>query len=174
MDIDQFRLITKVHRLVLRPHRMTDASFMIKLNSDPEVTRYTPDGPLPNEKVAQSIIESLRNQFQEKRMGRFIVEEPTTGNQIGWCGLKWLEETKEVDLGYRFLRNSWGKGFATDSALRCLEYGLDELFIKRITAKVLPENTASITVLKKIGMRKIDSIMEDGIEYEYFEICRDV
>ena len=69
MTIDNFKLLTT--RLELRPHRTEDADFMVTLNSDPEVTRYVPDGPLGDVREAIKIIESLRAQFVDRRIGRF-------------------------------------------------------------------------------------------------------
>ena len=170
MNIDDFKIVTPVQKLVLRPHRDEDATFMVELNSDPDVTAYTPDGPLPGPEVAKEIIQSLRRQFLEKKIGRFIVEDPGTNKAIGWCGLKWLQETDEIDLGYRFLKKTWGKGIATEAARSCLSYGFNQLNFSRITAKVLPQNIASIKVLKKLGMREIGMIAEDGDTYLCYEI----
>lgn len=172
MNIDDFKIVTPIQQLVLRPHRAEDATFMVELNSDPAVTAYTPDGPLPGPDVAKEIIQSLRRQFIDKKIGRFIVEEPKTKKAIGWCGLKWLEETDEIDLGYRFLKETWGKGIATEAARSCLNYGFNELHFSHITAKVLPQNIASIKVLKKLGMREIGKVTEDGDTYLSYEITR--
>lgn len=172
MNIDDFKIVTPIQQLVLRPHRAEDATFMVELNSDPAVTAYTPDGPLPGPDVARKIIQSLRQQFIDRKIGRFIVEEPTTKRAIGWCGLKWLEETDEIDLGYRFLKETWGKGIATEAARSCLDYGFNELHFSRITATVLPQNIASIRVLKKLGMREIGKVIEDGDTYLSYEITK--
>lgn len=172
MNIDDFKIITPIQQLVLRPHRDEDAAFMVELNSDPDVTAHTPDGPLPGPEIAKEIIQSLRQQFLEKKIGRFIVEEPKTKRVIGWCGLKWLEETDEIDLGYRFLKETWGKGIATEAALSCLDYGFNQLNFNRITAKVLPQNVGSIKVLLKLGMKDIGKVVEDDETYLYYEITK--
>jgi [ribosomal protein S5]-alanine N-acetyltransferase len=169
LNIDAFKLITTGHHLILRPHRESDASFMVELNSNPAVTAHTPDGPLPGLDVAEEIIQSLRKQFIERQIGRFIVED-ATGKLLGWCGLKWLEETDEIDLGFRFLQETWGKGIATDAAMACLTYGFAQLHFPRITAKVLPANLGSVKVLQKIGMKEVRRIAEDDMEYCYFQI----
>jgi RimJ/RimL family protein N-acetyltransferase len=168
MTIDDFKLLTS--RLELRPHRSDDADFMMELNSDPEVTRYVPDGPLADRSKAVEIIESLRAQFIERRIGRFIVIERASGKRIGWCGLKWLEETNQIDLGYRFLRSSWGKGIAAEATIACLDYGFKSLNFEKITAQIMPTNIGSIAVAKKIGMKEVGRTVEDEIEFIIFEI----
>ncbi len=74
------------------------------------------------------------------------------GTFLGWCGLKYFPETDEVDLGYRFMKKYWGKGYATESSRACLNYGFHELKLKRIMAKAMPENKDSLKVMQKLGM----------------------
>lgn len=173
MEIDNFKIVTPLHKLILRPHRDEDAPFMIELNSDPEVTAYTPDGPLPSLDVAKMIIQSLRQQFMERQIGRFIVIDPKTNKAIGWCGLKWLEDSNEIDIGYRFVKSAWGRGIATETALSCLSYGFNQLHFSSITASVLPTNMASVRVLEKIGMKQIGILTEDGENYLQYKITDD-
>src|SRR4051794_1419551 len=126
-----FSLETK--RLMMRPHEFRDVDFMVELNSDPDVTKYL-GGEKTTVARAKEIIGSLQNQFKEKKLGRFIVIEKQTAEPIGWCGLKWIEERRLVDLGYRFQKKSWGKGFATEAGMECLRYGFSEIGLKEIYA----------------------------------------
>ncbi|MFI5348607.1 MAG: GNAT family N-acetyltransferase [Elusimicrobiota bacterium] len=154
-------------RLLLRPHRADDAEFMVELNSDPAVVRYTGDGAV-NLAEAKRIIASLRAQYLKEKIGRFVVIEKATARRVGWGGLKRLPETGEIDLGYRFLRSEWGKGYATETAAACLAYGFLTLGFRRITAQADPRNAASIRVLQKIGMIESGSGLGFEIEKEGF------
>ena len=170
MNIDQFQLTTKTHGLILRPHRESDAPFMFHLNSDPEVTKFTGDGALASVDKAVQMIQSLRSQFEEKQMGRFIVINPLTEKPMGWCGLKYLEDLKEVDLGYRFLKEHWGHGYASDTSHTCLQYGFKQLQLKRIIATVIPQNIGSVKVLTKMGLKKVAVVIDGGEECDRYEI----
>lgn len=64
----------ETERLLMRPHRMVDADFIFELNSDPEVMKYLGEEVVTMEQ-AQQTIASLIQQFEERRMGRFIVIE---------------------------------------------------------------------------------------------------
>lgn len=168
MNFDEFKLITQ--RLELKVHDLEDADFLLELNSDSEVTRYVPDGPLESSQRAVELIRRLQEQFKERQIGRFIVFEKQTGKKIGWCGLKWLENVKEIDLGYRFLRSEWGKGFASEAAQACLDYGFNTLNFEKITARIAPENTASLHVAKKLGMNELGKVVEDNFVFIVLEI----
>jgi len=83
---------------------------------------------------------------------------------IGWCGLKLIPEKNEIDLGYRFQKNAWGKGYATESANACLKYAFEKHKLNRIVGRALPENINSIRVLEKCGMSYIgEQIVEDQL-----------
>jgi [ribosomal protein S5]-alanine N-acetyltransferase len=74
-------------------------------------------------------------------------------NFIGWCGLKQIEETGIIDLGYRLLKTAWGKGYATEAAQYTIIYGSRDLKIETITGTAHIDNIASIKVLEKTGMK---------------------
>jgi RimJ/RimL family protein N-acetyltransferase len=82
---------------------------------------------------------------------------------IGWAGLAYLPEFDEIDIGYRFLPEYWGSGFATEAAHAVLTYGFDHYKIEKIIAIAVKENKASIRVMEKIGMEFVKfAPYEDG------------
>lgn len=142
----------ETERLVIRPAVIEDAYNLFTLNSDPDVVRYTGDTSFKTLLDAQDLIRTrMFTQFNQYRMSRFTVLLKD-GTYLGWCGLKYFPETNEVDLGYRFMKKFWGKGYATESSLACLGYGFETLKLKRIIAKAMPDNIGSIKVLQKLGM----------------------
>ena len=82
--------------------------------------------------------------------------------------MKLLAETSEIDLGYRFKKNAWGHGYATEAARDVLDYGSNQLNLKTIIAKAQVENLASINVLQKIGMQFLKEGLEDGFRIKVF------
>lgn len=159
-------------RLILRPHQLDDIPFMVQLNSDPEVTRYTGSGAI-NEKEAQAIVERLTIQFNERRMGRFLVTEKSSGEKIGWAGLAYLKDRDVIDLGYRFQKNKWGLGYATEASIACLKYGFEDLKIAEITGRADVLNLASIRVLEKLGMKKFNHGKDEDGEFFDHKISKE-
>jgi RimJ/RimL family protein N-acetyltransferase len=145
-------LITETDRLILRLQTLADAENLVTMNSDPEVVRFTGDKSLSNSAEARELLEKIVfPQWHKYKMGRFTVTLKD-GTYLGWCGLKFHPETNEVDLGYRFMKKYWGKGYATESSRASLDYGFKTLKLERILAKAMPENTDSIKVMQKLGM----------------------
>ncbi|MBK7678441.1 MAG: GNAT family N-acetyltransferase [Chitinophagaceae bacterium] len=155
-------IIIETERLLLRTFTADDALLIYELNLDPEVTRYTGD-PIRDLHHAQLVLEqAILPQYALNNYGRWAVHLKSGMDFIGWCGLKNRPEKQEIDLGYRFMRNAWGKGYATEAAYACLRYGFEKLHLQRIVGRAMPHNTGSIRVLEKCGMRYIgEEVVDD-------------
>jgi ribosomal-protein-alanine N-acetyltransferase len=108
--------------------------------------------------------------FEQYRFGMCTVE--LDGETIGAAGLQHLEGGPEVEVGYRFLKEHWGNGYATESALASLAWGFDELGLNRIVAVALETNVASRRVLEKCGLTEIGVAHVYGLEHVKYEIRR--
>ena len=169
---DETPALLSTERLSLRPHRPSDVPFMMEMSADPEVIRYTGDPPFASEDEARAVIARLAHQFEAFRMGRFVVSDRKTGEKLGWCGLKWHEDDELADLGYRFLRKHWGRGYATESAAACVRYAFEELGLPRLVAHAMLENAASVRVLEKLGFRRTGPGVCKGFAAEEFVLPR--
>ena len=145
-----FELRTK--RLILRPMQQEDAQGMFALNQVPDVFQNTGDAPFNDIEEVNNLIRNY-TQFEKYRMGRFSLIEIGSNEYVGWCGLKYQEENKEIDLGYRILPEFRNKGLAIEASEKCLEYGFKNLSLEKIVGRAIKENTASIHILKKLGFK---------------------
>ncbi len=161
------KIFVETDRLILREILSSDDQGMFELDSDPEVHKYVGQNPAKSIEECRKTIEYVREQYISNGIGRWAVVEKASNNFIGWSGLKILTETVNkhtnfYDLGYRFSKKYWGKGFATESAQASLEYGIEKLKLKEIFAMTDPQNLASRKVLEKIGMKYIETFEYDG------------
>jgi RimJ/RimL family protein N-acetyltransferase len=140
-------------RLILRPFTLDDAEAWLPLISLPEIIRYTGDIPATTVDEARECLRTrpLRD-YAVHGYGRMAVIEKSTRRLVGFSGLKYLEDLREVDIGYRFLPDCWGKGYATESAGVLMEQGRREHGFRRIVGMAHPDNAASIHVLEKLGL----------------------
>jgi RimJ/RimL family protein N-acetyltransferase len=146
--------MTDTERLILRPFTLDDAAAWLPLISLPDIIRYTGDTPAQTVEEARELLRTkpLRD-YAVHGYGRMAVIEKATGRLVGFSGLKYLEDLQEVDIGYRFLPDCWGKGYATESCIAVMAQGRSEHKIRRIVGMVHPENPASSRVLEKLGLR---------------------
>ncbi|CAN5350586.1 GNAT family N-acetyltransferase [soil metagenome] len=144
--------IVETERLYLREFTIDDAQLLIDLNSNPNVTRYPGDGPVKGIEEAKRILTDVILPQYKNKIGRWAVHLKSNDEFIGWCGLKFIVEANEIDLGYRFFETHWRKGYASESAKAVMDYGVNTLKLKNIIAKAAKDNIASILVIKKLGM----------------------
>ena len=162
--------ILETERLFLSEFTIEDAQLLIDLNSNPNVTRYIGDGPLKNlEEAKDLLLNTLFPQYPNK-LGRWAVHLKSTNEFIGWCGLKYISQLDEIDLGYRFFENHWGKGYATESAKAALDYGFNVLKLNTIVGRAAIENTNSVKVLEKVGLKFEKEDVEHGDKIFKFKL----
>jgi [ribosomal protein S5]-alanine N-acetyltransferase len=168
------KTILTTERLYLREFTLEDAQLLVDLNSDINVTRYTGDGPVEFEESKKIITEVILPQYPNK-MGRWAVHLKNTREFIGWCGIKYIESLNEYDLGYRFFKKHWGKGYATESGKAVMDYGLNILKLPQIVGRAAVDNHTSIKVLEKVGLKLKEEGFEHGekiVKYEFFNTER--
>src|SRR5437868_13596410 len=102
------KVILETDRLLLRQFVETDAEAFFQLNSNPEVLRFVPDKQLHSvEEARQLLIDHPIADYQKYGFGRGACILKSTGENIGFAGLKYLEEIGEVDVAYRLLPACW-------------------------------------------------------------------
>lgn len=157
----------ETNRLIMRPFEERDAEGLFLLDSNPEVMKYV--GGVVSTKIEQSqqMIEFIQKQYKENGVGRLAVIEKSTNTLIGWGGLKYL--TSEIngmknvyELGYRFLPEYWGKGYATETARAALNYAFNEIKTDVVYAMAVTENTGSNRVLQKLGFEELGTFLDDS------------
>ncbi len=162
-------IVIETQRLILRTFTSADAHLIYELNKDPDVIRYTMDPVKHLEQAVEILEKTILPQYALYNHGRWAVQTKSDMQFIGWCGLKARPERKEIDLGYRFLKETWGKGYATEAAAASLNYGFAKLNLPRIVGRAMPENIASLKVLEKCGMKYYCDEIVDGHPAKTYE-----
>jgi len=157
-------LVLHTRRLYLREMQPDDATQAYRLNADPEVLRYTGDGPFADEEEARRFLEQY-DHYRRYGFGRWAVCRQEDDAFLGWCGLKYSEKEAEHDIGFRFFREYWGQGYATEAARACITLGFETFQLTEIVGRAMQENTASVKVLEKIGLKFSNVYREDGREW---------
>jgi RimJ/RimL family protein N-acetyltransferase len=128
-----------------------DAKQFFELNADPEVIRYTGDEAFGSVTEAMEFIQNY-DHYRIHGFVRWACVLRSTGEFIGFCGLRKDDQSGETDIGFRIRREFWGKGYATEAALACMNFGFEKIGLTSIIGRAVLENHASIHVLEKLGM----------------------
>ncbi|SEW25159.1 GNAT family N-acetyltransferase [Chitinophaga arvensicola] len=172
------KIFTSTPQLILRELIPADAAGMFELDSDEAVHLYLGNNPVKTIAESSAVIEMIRQQYKDNGIGRWAVIEKETNHFVGWAGLKLIKEpvnghVNYYDVGYRFIKRYWGKGYATECAIASLAYGFNELKADQLFAMTDAGNAASRRVLEKVGFMQNGTFYEDGILHNWFEISKD-
>ena len=172
------RLYTETERFILRELNESDVDGMFALDSDPEVLRYLVMDPVQNKQQALETINMVRQQYVSNGIGRWAVIDKETSEFLGWAGLKFVQENTNghisfYDVGYRLLKKHWGKGVATECTIAALDYGFHVLKIETIYAAAHIDNKGSNNVLKKVGMKFIETFEYKGTVQNWYKMNKE-
>jgi len=149
-------------RLIIRALTENDLDDMFILDSDPEVHKYLGNKPITHKEEALKYIKDVNKQYKERGIGRWAVELKETGDFIGWTGLRLYTDytfnnlTNFHDIGYRLRREFWGKGYATEASIACLQYAWNVLKLDKVYGITEKGNEGSHRVLLKIGLTYLE------------------
>lgn len=163
-------VVIETERLLLRTFTELDATLIYELNNDPAVTRFTHDTVKDLAHAEEILGKNILPQYALYNLGRWAVHLKPGLEFLGWCGLKYRAELNEVDLGYRFKKEFWGKGYATEGAYASIKYGFEKLNLNRITARAEIDNIGSWKVLEKCGMTYMGDQEIEGYLLKTYEI----
>jgi RimJ/RimL family protein N-acetyltransferase len=110
--------------------------------------------------------------WAEHGFGLWMLRDRESGAMIGRAVLRHLVVggAREVETGYGFLPEFWGRGLATEITCACLSIGRERLGLESIVGITLPANTASQRVLAKAGLRYEREIVHEGLPHLLFRI----
>lgn len=146
-------IVIETDRLLLREVEETDAAFILQLLNEPGWLEYIGDkGVRTMEDAVHYINNGPRAMYEREGFGLFLVEWKKNQAHIGLCGLIKREGLDNVDIGYAFLADYHGKGFAFEAAQGTLEYA-KEIGLKRLIAITTKDNHSSVKLLEKLGMK---------------------
>ena len=159
-------LILETERLALHELTPDDAPFILELLNSRGFQENIGDRGIHDVGGARGYIERQRESYAAAGFGLWRADVNATGETAGLCGLVKRDGLDDPDVGYAFLEPYWGRGYASETAAATLAYGRDVLGLSTIVAITKPENTGSIAVLERIGMKPLGLIKLPGHDDE--------
>lgn len=143
-------------RLLFRDWKEADLEVFRQMNKDPLVMKYFPKVLLEEE--TDSFYQRIQDEIKTSGYGLYAVEVKKTKEFIGYIGFHKAGFpsffTPCIEIGWRLSSMAWGKGYATEGAKACLDYGFTRLHLDEIFSFTAAVNLPSEKVMKKIGMKK--------------------
>lgn len=169
------RILVETERLILRELEFIDEIDLFEMDSDPEVHLFIENNPVKSIEEITKVIEMLKKQYKENGIARWAVIDKLTNECVGWSGLKYFNQSLNnhnnfYELGYRFKKKHWGKGYATESSTAILDYGFANLNVDKFFAITDPQNVNSKKVLYKLGFDFKETFDYEGNPTDWFEL----
>ena len=170
-------MIIETERLLLRELLPTDAEAMFELDSNPEVHTYLGNQPITTIEQACEVIANIQQQYRENGIGRWATIEKSTGNFMGWSGLKFIREYENnhihfYDVGYRLMPKYWGKGYATEAAKAAIRHGFEKMELTEIIGSAKVDNVRSRRALEKCGLTFVEQFYWKDIKCDWLKITK--
>jgi RimJ/RimL family protein N-acetyltransferase len=157
------KYILETDRLRLREFTATDTSFTVALLNSPGWLKYIGDRNIKTKDQAKTYLENGPiKSYSEHGYGLSLVEQKEDNVPIGMCGILNRPTLDHPDIGFAFLPDFEGKGYAFEIANAVLDHAKTHLNIPVISAITVPENAKSIRLLEKIGLRFIKTFSFPG------------
>ena len=147
---EQAVTVAQTQRLCLRTFSLADVDGFFALNNDPVVMQYTGDSPFTDKQAVAEFIYNY-DQYHRFGLGRYAVYLKDSNRYIGFSGLRYNQKSGQIDIGFRLMREYWGQGYATESALPCIEMAFEKHHAEQLVARAMSTNLASHAVIKKLG-----------------------
>jgi ribosomal-protein-alanine N-acetyltransferase len=129
--------------------------------------RYITGGTPWSDEQIRNFVDRQIVLFAERGFCRWKLIEKAAGEAIGFCGVGLWRATPDPEIGWWLTRSRWGRGLATEAARAALRDVFERVRLERIVSVAMPENAASIRVMRKLGLT-----FETGFENEGARLVR--
>ena len=155
--------LSETPRLTLTELSEADAAFMLELLNSPAWLKYIGDrGVKTLEDAEQYILNRIIPSYRKNGFGFYLVKLKGNSSSIGICGLVKREGLAHIDIGFAFLPGYEGRGYGYESASAVMKFAREILKLGTIVAITTKDNTRSIHLLEKIGLRFKETVSLPG------------
>ena len=143
-------MLLETNRLIIENFNNSDVPGWAKIENDAYVRRFV-DGKVLSLKEAGEYVKMNIRHYQTHGYGRYAVRLKENRTLIGMCGF--LNQPYGIDFGYRYSKDSWGKGLGFEAAKEVLNYGFSELGLDKVVGLTAEQNYGSVRILEKLGFK---------------------
>jgi len=166
----------ETERLQLREFTLNDAAYMLRQLNEPSFIKNIADRGVRTLQQAEAYLQNgAMASYQNSGFGFWAVIEKSSGQIIGMCGLVKRDNLPHPDLGYSFLPEYFGQGFAFEATHASLLAAKKQFQLQKLLAIVNVENTASRKLLEKLGLQfqRMIALYENDPDLCLYSICLD-
>ena len=163
-------------RLILRRPNLADEAAFVTIHADPETHRFNPAGAMAPDRARAAFASDLAHwdRHGHGMWAAALRDAPAVAIGFGGIALRQFGDQERANLGFRFATSAWGRGYATELARAALGAAGSLLGLDEVWASVRENNLASIQVLEKIGMARVERVSDprEGVASSFWYVAR--
>jgi ribosomal-protein-alanine N-acetyltransferase len=158
-------------RLLFKILAKEDIIYLEKLEKDPVVKKFFPNGAHKNTQQTELMVDRFLSYYRDNGLPCFLLFEIDSNEFVGRCGFGLLE-SGEIEVGYVLHEKYWGSGYASEALAELLKWAQKNINADCIVAYAPLAHAASLKVMAKCGMEyyKNDIEKTGGLECGFYRI----
>jgi RimJ/RimL family protein N-acetyltransferase len=150
----------EIERLIMRPVRVEDVDDLLAMHADPTTRRVF--GERTRAEV-EAWVERSESEWEERGHGHLAIVDRADGSFLGRTSLRFWPELDETEVGWVLMPAARVRGVATEAGRACVEWGFRDFALPYATAMIAPDNEASITIARRLGMTRLrEDVLHDA------------
>ncbi|MFT5702116.1 MAG: ribosomal-protein-alanine N-acetyltransferase [Desulforhopalus sp.] len=170
IEMNMFSAVVSTDRLYLEKIKESHLDDLYLLLSNKEVQKYFPS-TLTREETKE-FYDKIQNRYENDGYCFLAVKRKQDNIFVGICGLlkQEIENEFQMEIGYRFLNQYWGNGYATEAVKGCVQYVVENQLFESLVILSVPENTPSIKVAIRSGFTYLRKTIFHGLSHDIYGI----
>jgi ribosomal-protein-alanine N-acetyltransferase len=162
------KIITK--QFIMRKLTKADIEEFYEIVKKNEVGKWLGLGKGMSFEEAEQYVNKIIKHWTQHSFGVWGVINKSTEEIMGHCGLRYIDDTEDIEIIYLLDPKFWGKGYATEAGNTAIQYAFNSLKVNKLTARVRTNNSKSKKVIDKLGFKFICDRDYDGRLLSYYEL----
>jgi len=158
----------QTERLLLDVWQPSDCTAFRPIAQHPEVMRHITGGQPWTDEQIRTFVDRQIELYAERGFCRWRLLDAASRETIGFCGVGYWQHTLEI--GWWLARAYWGRGLATEAAQCALRDVFERAGLDRVISVARVENTASLRIMEKLGMRRQREFENQGVHLVQYQI----
>lgn len=163
-----YNITTK--RLIMRKFSEGDLEEFYEIVKKNEVGNWLGLGKGMSFEEAKGYVNEIIKHWTKHNFGVWVVINKANKAIMGHCGLRYIDDTEDIEIIYLLDPKYWGKGYATEAGNEAIQYAFNYLRVDKLMARVRTDNSKSKKVIDKLGFEYIGNREYAGRTLSFYKM----
>lgn len=164
--------IITTNRLMMRKFTSEDVEEFSEIANKDEVGQWLGLGRGMSFTEAEEYMSKMIAHWNSHHFGVWAITDKSNKEIIGHCGLRYIDDSEDIEIIYLLDPKHWGQGFATEAGSAAVQYAFHSLRVKKLLARVRKNNRKSKNVINKLGFKFTGDREYNGRVLSYYELTK--